>query len=152
MKNIKFSEFIIIDSKPESVFDYTQDYNKRLNWDTFLKLAKLMNNAVTPKKGVSAYCAAKNGIGMTTQYISFNRPKATAIKMTKGPYMFKSFLGSWTYKNVNDSMTKVIFLYSFQLRFPFNLFTYSITKNLKSNVKQRLINLKTNIELNSEIT
>ncbi|MCA9761482.1 MAG: hypothetical protein KC463_08255, partial [Streptococcus sp.] len=55
-------------------------------------------------------------------------------------------LGSWTYKELPDNKTEVIFLYSFTLSFPFNLFTKFIKNNLLINVKQRLIDLKHNIE------
>src|ERR1700752_5038030 len=98
MEAIKFTETIIIDEMPEKVFDFTQDYTKRLIWDTFLKRADLIDGAIAADKGVKAYCVAKNGMGMVTEYVTFNRPKVTAIKMTKGPFMFKSFLGSWTFK------------------------------------------------------
>ncbi len=146
MKGVKFSEKIIMDCSASEAFDYTQDYNNRLKWDTFLKRAELMEGALKPDKGVKAYCVAKNGLGMVTEYVSFNRPKATAIKMTRGPYLFKSFLGSWTFKDTRNSKAEVIFLYSFKLRFPFNLVTSIIKKNLQSNVQQRLVDLKTNIE------
>ena len=135
-----------IKCSPEFAFDYTQDYNQRLTWGTFLKKADLIEGATTAGKGVKAYCVTKNGLGMVTEYVSFNRPKATAIKMTKGPFMFKSFLGSWTFKEIQAGLTEVIFLYSFQLRFPFNLATGLIKRNLQSNVKQRLEDLKKNIE------
>jgi len=146
MDAIKFTESILIDEKPEQVFDFTQDYNKRLQWDTFLKRADLIEGATTADKGVKAYCVAKNGIGMVTEYVTYNRPKVTAIKMTEGPYLFKSFLGSWTFKEISEGKTEVIFLYSFTLRFPFNVLTLFIKKNLQANVKQRLIDLKKNIE------
>ena len=83
---------------------------------------------------------------MVTEYVTYNRPKVTAIKMTKGPFMFKSFLGSWTFKDIPNDKTEVIFLYSFSLRFPFNILTKFIKNNLQTNVKQRLIDLKVNIE------
>lgn len=146
MKGIKFTEKIIIDAKAEKVFDFTQDYSNRLKWDTFLKKADLIEGATTAGKGVKAYCVAKNGIGMVTEYITYNRPSVTAIKMTAGPYMFNSFLGSWTFKALTDNKTEVIFLYSFSLRFPFNILTGFIKNNLQANVKQRLIDLKNNIE------
>lgn len=148
MANIKFSEKIVIKCKPHEAFDYTQDYKNRLTWDTFLKKADLINGANEAGKGVKAYCVAKNGLGMETEYVSFNRPKVTAIKMTKGPYMFKSFLGSWTFKEVENKLTEVIFLYSFQLRFPFNLVYKFIERILRKNVQQRLMDLKKNIETN----
>lgn len=146
MSAIKFSESIIIDQTSEKIFDFTQDYTKRLSWDTFLKRAELIDGATKADKRVKAYCVAKNGIGMETEYVTFNRPKVTAIKMTKGPYMFSSFLGSWTYKELKPNQTEVIFLYSFTLRFPFNLAKAFMKNNLQNNVKQRLKDLKNKME------
>jgi ribosome-associated toxin RatA of RatAB toxin-antitoxin module len=146
MEAIKFTEQILINEKSEKVFDFTQNYNNRLKWDTFLKKADLIDGATIADKGVRAYCVAKNGIGMETEYVTYNRPKVTAIKMTKGPFMFKSFLGSWTFKEISSNRTEVIFLYSFSLRFPFNILTKFIKNNLQTNVRQRLIDLKVNIE------
>lgn len=150
MEGTKFTETIIIDQTAEKVFDFTQDYNKRLSWDTFLKKADLIDGATNAGKGVKAYCVAKNGLGMVTEYVTYNRPKATAIKMTKGPFMFKSFLGSWTFKETDNRKTEVIFLYSFLLRFPFNLMINFIKSSLQKNVRQRLIDLKNNIEFESQ--
>ncbi len=146
MEGIKFSQTIIINCNPELVFDYTQDYKTRLQWDRFLKKADLLEGATQAEKGVKAYCVTKNGLGMITEYVSFNRSKATAIKMIKGPFMFKSFLGSWTFKSLGEEQTEVIFLYSFKLRFPFNWLAVFIKHNLQANVKQRLMELKMNME------
>jgi ribosome-associated toxin RatA of RatAB toxin-antitoxin module len=146
MAGIRFTQNIIINCSQAEAFDYMQDYANRLNWDTFLKKAELIEGATKAGKGIKAYCVAKNGLGMITEYVSFNPPKATAIKMTKGPWLFKSFLGSWNFKELTDSQTEVIFLYSFTLRFPFNLMSPFIKANLQSNVRQRLIDLKTNLE------
>jgi len=145
MKAIKFSEKININSTQEIVFDYTQNYDERLSWDTFLKEAKLIGGATKADKGVRAYCVAKMGLGMETEYVSFSRPKVTAIKMTRGPFLFKTFSGSWTFNEFNQGITEVIFLYSFTLRFPFNLFTYFIKRNLQANVRQRLLDLRRSI-------
>src|ERR1700736_3667656 len=119
MKSIRIEEAIIIEKDPELVFDFTQDYGKRLQWDTFLKRADLMDDVSTAGKGVKAYCVAKNGFAMVTEYITFNRPEVTAIKMIKGPIMFKTFSGSWRFRAKDPKKTEVIFLYSFELRFPF---------------------------------
>ena len=147
MEAIKFTERIIINENAHLIFDYTQDYNNRLTWDTFLKRAELVGGATKADKGVKAYCVAHNGLGMETEYVTFSRPKVTAIKMTKGPYLFKSFFGSWTFKELDSNKTEVIFLYSFDLRFPFNLLTFFIKINLQKNVRRRLVDLKNCIEL-----
>ncbi|HEX8545372.1 MAG TPA: SRPBCC family protein [Cytophagaceae bacterium] len=146
MSAIKFREKIVIGESPENVFDYTQDYQKRLVWDTFLKKAKLIEGATAANKGVKAYCVAKNGLGMVTEYVTYNRPKVTAIKMTSGPFLFKSFLGSWTFDRIADNKTEVTFLYSYSLRFPFGLLSTMIKSNLQNNVRQRLIDLRQSIE------
>jgi ribosome-associated toxin RatA of RatAB toxin-antitoxin module len=146
MRSTKFEESIIIEQLPEQVFDFTQDYTKRLQWDTFLKKADLIDGATKAAKGVKAYCVARNGLGMVTEYITFNRPDVTAIKMTKGPFLFKSFLGSWRFRLHDKGKTEVVFLYSFTLRFPFVLLERAIRRNLRKNVRQRLADLKHNIE------
>jgi hypothetical protein len=142
MNSIKFSESVEIAGNSALIFDYTQDYNNRLKWDTFLTEAYLLDDATQADKGVKAWCVSKNGLGMETQYVSFNRPKVTAIRMTKGPYMFKDFAASWTFKEETMGLTKVTFLYSFSLRFPFNVASFLIKRILQRNVRQRLVDLK----------
>lgn len=146
MAAFHFSEKIIINKPADVIFDYTQDYGKRLDWDTFLKQAELVNGATEAGKGVKAWCVARNGMGMETRYVTFSRPWTTAIKMTKGPYMFKAFAGSWTFRNVTADTAKVTFLYNFRLRFPFTLVGGFIKSNLRSNVRQRLRDLKKCVE------
>lgn len=148
MPRAKFSEKIIINSSREFAFDYSQDYVNRLKWDTFLKKAELLDGATVAGKGVRANCVAKNGLGMITEYVSFNRPEGTAVKMTKGPFMFKSFAGSWKFNQMDSNITEVMFIYSFELRFPFVMFLGKVKRNLQTEVKQRLIDLKNNIEAN----
>ena len=67
--------------------------------------------------------------------------------MAKGSWLFKSFPGSWTFKELADGEAEVIFLYSFTLRFRFTLLTIFVKHNLQNNVKQRLVDLKKAIEI-----
>jgi ribosome-associated toxin RatA of RatAB toxin-antitoxin module len=69
--------------------------------------------------------------------------------MTRGPYLFKTFQGSWTFKALPGGDTEVIFLYSFTLRFPFNVAGFWVRRTLQRNVRQRLVDLKTCIERSS---
>jgi hypothetical protein len=146
MRALKFSESISINGQVARIFDYTQDYNTRLTWDTFLTHAELLDGAVKAEKGVKAWCVAKNGLGMETQYVSFNRPKVTAIRMTKGPYMFRDFAASWIFSEQNTLTSTVTFTYSYRLRFPYSFGGLLIHAILRRNVKQRLRDLKKNIE------
>jgi len=149
MSSIRFSESIEIAARPDLIFDYTQDYKMRLKWDTFLTEAYLLENATKADNGVKAWCVTRHGMGMETQYVSFNRPKVTAIKMTKGPYMFRNFAASWTFKEETPGVTKVTYIYSFSLRFPFNVATFFIKSILRRNVKTRLVDLKNEFADNS---
>lgn len=142
MGRVKFSEKILVKRDQLEVFDFTQDYSSRLVWDKFLIKAELLNGSNEAGFGEKAYCMARNGIGMETEYVSYKRPKVTAIKMTKRPFIFKSFWGSWTFNNKSKDETEVVFLYSFVLRFLFSLASFLMKRILRKEVKGRLNDLK----------
>jgi ribosome-associated toxin RatA of RatAB toxin-antitoxin module len=134
-----FEQSIEINAEPAALFELTQDYRRRLEWDPFLKSAELLGEA--PGVGVRAWCVAKNGLGMETEYITFNPPKATAIKMTRGPRIFSSFAGSWRFQEIEPGRTRVVFRYHVsaaprQLGFILDpimraVFTHEVGKRLK---------------------
>lgn len=96
------------------LFDLTQDYTKRLDWDPFLVKAELHGERADV--GVRAWCVSKlPRWGMETEYVTFNRPKVVAVKMTKGPPILRMFAGSWRFEEHGTS-TKVIFRYRFETR------------------------------------
>ena len=107
-----FRESIEIDADPEALFAMTQDYARRLLWDPFLREARLMDDAERPGVDVRAWCVARNGLGMETRYVSFNPPSACAVEMTRGPWFFRSFAGSWRFARVSPGRTPVDFSYS----------------------------------------
>ena len=112
-----FERSIEIKATPDVLFDLTQNYDLRLSWDQFLKEARLIGAATEPAVGARAWCVARNGLGMETEYVSFKRPEVVAIKMTKGPAVFESFAGSWRFEEAGPNSTRVIFRYHFSLRF-----------------------------------
>jgi ribosome-associated toxin RatA of RatAB toxin-antitoxin module len=146
VRRIKFSDQVLIKCTPTQAFDLSQDYERRLEWDTFLRSAELIGGSTIPGEGVKSYCEAHNGIGMETEYITFDRPNTTAVRMTDRSFIFRSFLGSWNFKEIDEGLTKVDFLYSFQLNFPFNLMQRFILGKLKKDVRQRLQDLKIYLE------
>lgn len=108
---MRVDQSIVIAASPADLFALTQDYSRRLMWDPFLKSAELMNGAQEAGVGVRAYCVAKNGLGMETEYVSFNPPHATAVKMTRGPWLFDRFAGAWHFNEVAPGQTRVSFTY-----------------------------------------
>jgi ribosome-associated toxin RatA of RatAB toxin-antitoxin module len=112
-----FQHSIEISASQEALFDLTQDYDLRLSWDPFLKEARLVpGSASQAGVGVRAWCVARNGLGMETEYVSFKRPEVIAIKMTKGPWVYRSFAGSWRFHEVGLNSTRVTFRYNFSTR------------------------------------
>ncbi len=69
-----FRQTIEVEAEPDILFDLTQDYAHRLDWDPFLREARLLEGADSPGIGVRAWCVAHNGLGMETRYITFNPP------------------------------------------------------------------------------
>lgn len=111
-----FEQSIVITASPGELFALTQDYKRRLEWDPFLKSAELLDGAPVAGVGVRAYCVARSGLGMETEYVSFNPPRACAVKMTRGPRLLASFAGSWRFEEVMPGQTRVSFRYHLRAR------------------------------------
>ena len=97
------------------LFTLSQDYNRRLRWDPFLREARLLDGAQSAAVGVRAWCVAHNGLGMETTYVSFQPPTVVAVKMTRGPRIISSFAGSWRFTELpsqsGSTCTRVVFRY-----------------------------------------
>ena len=111
-----FEQSIVIAASPGELFALTQDYGRRLEWDPFLKSAQLLGGAREAGAGVRARCIARSGLGMETEYVSFNPPRACAVKMTRGPRWIGSFAGSWRFEEVSPGRTRVSFRYHLRAR------------------------------------
>ena len=109
---IMFRQSIDVEAEPAALFDLTQDYEHRLEWDPFLREARLLDGAEKPGVGVRAWCVSRSGPGMETRYVSFNRPGACAVEMTVGPWFLRSFSGSWRFDQIEPGRTRVTFTYS----------------------------------------
>jgi len=113
---MKFEHTTVVNATPEVVFALTQNYSERLTWDPFLRQAVLLNGATEPKVGVRAWCVARLGIGMETEYVSFTPPRIAAVKMTRGPKVLETFGGTWEFTPVDAVRTKVTFRYQLRAR------------------------------------
>jgi len=113
---MKFEHIAVVSGGPSEVFALTQDYSRRLSWDPFLRRAELVGGATTPGVGVRAWCVARSGLGMETEYVSFVAPRIAAVRMTRGPWIIESFGGAWEFSPVGDGATRVVFRYQFRTR------------------------------------
>jgi ribosome-associated toxin RatA of RatAB toxin-antitoxin module len=114
LQTMNFVQSIVIAASPEELFSLSQDYQRRLEWDPFLKSAELMGGATEAGVGVRAWCVAHSGLGMETEYVSFHPPRTCAVKMTRGPRLIRSFAGSWRFEKLSDTETRVSFRYNLQ--------------------------------------
>ena len=113
---MRFEHSAVIDARPDVVFALTQDYSRRLDWDPFLREARLLNGAEAAAVGVRAWCVARNGIGMETEYVSFDPPRVAAVKMTRGPRLLARFGGTWEFAPAEEGGTRVTFRYFLEVR------------------------------------
>jgi hypothetical protein len=105
--------------RPEAAFDLIHDYPRRLEWDPFLKEARLLGGAGAAGLGVRALCTSRNGFGglaMETVYVSFDRPRVAAVKMTCGPALLESFAASLRQDEVEPGITRVTYRFHFATR------------------------------------
>ncbi len=113
---MRFEHAVVVDESPETVFALTQDYSRRMRWDPFLRHAELLGGVSAPGVGVRAWCVGRYGIGMETEYVSFDPPRVVAVKMTRGPRLLERFAGTWEFAPVDGGRTKVTFRYLLRAR------------------------------------
>ncbi|MFB9862228.1 SRPBCC family protein [Rufibacter immobilis] len=133
----------------EALFDLSQDYDQRLLWDKYLRVARLEHGAEQAQKGVEAYCESRKGIGMTVRYLTYHPPTQVAMEMTKGPWVFQKFSGSWRFKPVGNSSTHVYFRYHYKPKFGWMgklLLQPFISSLLRTDIKNRLRFFKEAVE------
>jgi Polyketide cyclase / dehydrase and lipid transport len=85
-----------IDSSCEEVFDVVHDYGIRLQWDTLLSEARILDERLAGV-GVSTLCVGRTALGriaMETSYVSFDRGRVAAVKMQRGPWFIDDFAAS----------------------------------------------------------
>ncbi len=113
---MKVSVSKLISRSSDELFELSQNYSRRLEWDSYLCEAYLMDNATVANVGVDSYCKSKSGVVIISRYISYNPPRVSAVKMIKGPWVLESFSGSWNFKEKSPNSSLVSFTYSFKAR------------------------------------
>jgi hypothetical protein len=107
-----FEASIEIRAPSGEIFALTHDYDRRLEWDTLLKEARLLDGATRAGLGVKSICVGKNrlfGMGVETVYIRFDPPDAAAVEMTGGPRLFETFAASILHEPAGLGFTRVTY-------------------------------------------
>lgn len=98
------------------VFDLSQSYALRLDWDPFVKAQRALDGAPRADKGVRTETLSRHRLRMVTRYLTFRRPTLVGMKMEEGPWFFRTFSGSWRFEELGPDRTRVAFRYNFACR------------------------------------
>jgi ribosome-associated toxin RatA of RatAB toxin-antitoxin module len=109
---------ILVAAPQEPLFRLAQDYRLRLRWDPFLREMKFLLGATEAAVGVRTWVRAWNGLTMETEYTTVKSPDVVAMKMTRGPWFFSHFAGSWRLRPHPSGAVEVTFRYAFTTRWP----------------------------------
>src|SRR5262249_34013530 len=77
---------------------------------------RFLDGASEAAAGVRVWVRAWNGLTMEVRFVGFRPPGAVAMKMTRGPWFFRRFAGTWLFKPHPSGATEVTFRYSFATR------------------------------------
>ena len=96
--NITVRESIRIDAPPEVVWDYTQDWTRRTEWDPGIVAAELL-----PGEPRSVRVRGRGGLKLLVQYKLQDRPKRTSLVMMDAVGAAVRGGGSWEYAADGDA-------------------------------------------------
>lgn len=106
MGNITVKESVFIAARPEVVYDYTQDWTRRTEWDFSVVSADVIQKEPVQIINVRAW----GGMRFTAQYKLNDRPHRTSMAMTdlkqggfliRFNYLISGGGGSWKYELEN---------------------------------------------------
>jgi Polyketide cyclase / dehydrase and lipid transport len=92
---ITVSESILVRTTPERLFDFTQDYGRRAEWDASILEAEVLEHSPVPRVRIRG----RGGLRAVFQYRQFERPRRTslALEAVESAWI-ASGGGSWSYE------------------------------------------------------
>ncbi len=102
-----------------AVFNLIHDYGRRLEWDTLLSKAVLLDGATEAGLGVSSLCVGTwRGayLPMETEYIRFEPGRVAAVSLTNRPPFFAHFAATIRHDPLSETRSRVTYIYFFRAR------------------------------------
>jgi hypothetical protein len=102
-----------------AVFDVIHDYSCRLEWDSMLREARLLDGATTAGVGVRSLCVGtwrSAFLGLETEYIRFEPGQVAAVKLTNQPPFFARFAATIRHDALNNGRSRTTYMYAFRAR------------------------------------
>ncbi len=109
----------IIPASSAAVFQLLHDYDRRLEWDTLLKDARLCDNFTHAQLNATSLCTGRwylGGLALKTRYIAFTPGTIAAVKLLNRPLFFHSFAASIRHKNLPHNTSSIQYTYHFLAR------------------------------------
>jgi hypothetical protein len=107
----------VIPASCEDVFDLVHDYARRLEWDTLLSAAYLVDGATAAGKGVASVCVGRRSLGklaLKTRYVSFERGVVAAVEMVNRPRFFGRWAASIRHHPLDGGASRITYTWSFE--------------------------------------
>lgn len=131
----------IVNKNIEPLFEFTQDFEKRIQWDSQTKSITFMNSESELKKGVQVTVISNKGVKMDTEYTIFTPPHKLSIIMLNESTIFKSFNGTWEYRSISDNRTELTITYEFELQPFYSIISPLVNNRIRKNIKSKLSDL-----------
>jgi hypothetical protein len=108
-----------IPASSAEVFRLLHDYDRRLEWDTLLRDARLCAPWTEAQLHATSVCTGRwylGGLALKTEYISFKPPQVAAVRMLNRPPFFAGFAATIRHRDLNDDASSVEYKYTFTAR------------------------------------
>jgi hypothetical protein len=110
-------ESIDIDAPRARVYDVTQDYSVRFDWDPFPDRLEIVGGGTyAASVGNRVFVRSKLGMSMVVEFVQVDPPNRAAITMVEGPALLEKFAGSWIFEELDGRRTQARFRYLVQVK------------------------------------
>ena len=109
----------VVPASCEAVFELLHDYDRRLEWDTLLRVARLDDGFTRAGKGVTSVCIGRRrlgGIRMRTVYVTFEPPVVAAVKLVEPSALFARSAASIRHEALGPASSRVTYTFEFRAR------------------------------------
>ena len=103
----------------DTAFAVIHDYDRRLDWDTMLRSARLLGGAARAGPGVRTVCAGtwrSAFLALETEYIQFVPGRVAAVKLTRRPWLFDRFAATMRHHAIGPDRSRLVYIYAFRAR------------------------------------
>ena len=143
-----------VEASCTAVFNLIHDYGRRLEWDTLLSKACLLDGATEAGLGVRSLCVGTwRGLflPLETEYVRFEPGRVAAVSLTNRPPFFAHFAATIRHDALSETRSRVTYIYFFRARPQMLAPLLELVMNwlLKRETEKRLDALRTYLEWES---